>query len=506
MEKKTMKIKIACLLVFACFLLQAGISYGADVIKIMPLGDSITVGHGEIQEDAYMSGYRKPLYLALTDLGYHIDFVGSLRYGWLAQPAFDVDNEGHGGYSDDQAASNVYKWVQANPPDFILLHIGTNELDTSPDAVQTILNEIDRYERDYSHPITVLLALIINRAPYSAETTQFNNNVKAMAQARIASGDKIVIVDMESALNYSTDMWDTLHPNEQGYAKMANVWFNALKQILPNSDPHISASPASMDFGSRQVNTPAAQTFTIRNVGGSVLQINTLALDGPGKESFFVENDHCSGQSLPGSGTCQVDIIFSPVVSGTQNASLKISSNDADQPVTTIALGGSGFLASGNNYPSRPRLMSPPSGESITGASVILSWWNSSDPDGDPIHYRVYICPNENFAGCEPIQLGGTSAIGYSWMVMAAGGFAFFGMIWGRRKKALLLLIGVLLAGSSFLVSCGGGGGSGGGDPSTSSSYQVNNLTPGTKYHWKIMAIDSGLLANESEKRNFSTD
>ncbi len=32
------------------------------------------------------------------------------------------------------------------------------------------------------------------------------------------------------------DMWDSLHPAENGYSKMADVWFSALMEILPQAD------------------------------------------------------------------------------------------------------------------------------------------------------------------------------------------------------------------------------------------------------------------------------
>ena len=81
--------------------------------------------------------------------------------------------------------------------------------------------------------IVVVLARIINQMTYDPNTTIFNNNVQAMAEARIAAGDKIIIVDQESALNYPTDMWDTWHPKNTGYNKMAGVWLNALADLLP---------------------------------------------------------------------------------------------------------------------------------------------------------------------------------------------------------------------------------------------------------------------------------
>ena len=83
-------------------------------------------------------------------------------------------------------------------------------LDSSPDDVSDILDEIDRYSKD----VTVILARIISRADGQAElNSQFNNNVAAMANARISRGDKIIIVDMENALTYPDDLSDNLHRN-----------------------------------------------------------------------------------------------------------------------------------------------------------------------------------------------------------------------------------------------------------------------------------------------------
>jgi lysophospholipase L1-like esterase len=199
-------------------------------IRIMPLGDSITYGYTDGSLNNKMTvGYRQKLYLDLISLGYNIDFVGSLISGESVSPAFDCDHEGWPGYTDDQVADKIYKWLDANPPDIVLLHIGTNALDTNPADVEQILNEIDRY----SENVIVILAKIINRKIYDPKTTTFNSNVEKMALKRIANGHKILIVDQENALNYNTDMADNLHPNEFGYKKMADVWLDSLLTILP---------------------------------------------------------------------------------------------------------------------------------------------------------------------------------------------------------------------------------------------------------------------------------
>jgi len=217
------------------------------VVKIMPCGDSITYDNhsNDTRPSSERTSYRSHLWYALQAGGYDVDFVGSVVAGEAITPAFDPDNEGHPGWTDDQIESNIYNWLIATPADIVLLHIGTNALSSDPDQVEGILDEIDRYEAFSGNNVTVLLARIINRMTYSSTTTDFNDNVEAMALLRITAGDDIVMVDMEdgAGINYSTDMIDSLHPTngiDGGYNKMADLWYSHLVLVLgPNC-------PASM--------------------------------------------------------------------------------------------------------------------------------------------------------------------------------------------------------------------------------------------------------------------
>ena len=216
-----------------------------EPVKIMPLGNSITRGFGsgdQPENYPYNVSYRRPLYQSLIAGNHYFNFVGSQYHGWAdSGPAFDYNHEGHGGKTDDWIAARVYDFLTNNPADVVLLHIGTNGLDSSPDDVALILDEIDRYDT----AVTVILARIIDQQPNDPLVTQFNDNVEAMAQTRIANGDNIIIVDQQSALDYGSDMYDQKHPNESGYAKMADVWFNALSAFLPVCDgPNIVSEPA----------------------------------------------------------------------------------------------------------------------------------------------------------------------------------------------------------------------------------------------------------------------
>ena len=225
-------------------------------MRIMPLGDSITRGAPSgVDDPDYMVSYRKALWELLVVDGYEVDFVGSLNNGSAAFGDVDLaDHEGHGGWTADEivngrpGSGKLEDWLTAERPHIVLLHIGTNGLERSPDDVEDILDVIDNYEGNFNETVWVLLARIINQVTYSQKTTDFNDNVEAMALGRInnpdnlAYPDKIILVDIEDGANINYDlvtdnppgdMWDNIHPYETGYEKMADVWFSGLQEILP---------------------------------------------------------------------------------------------------------------------------------------------------------------------------------------------------------------------------------------------------------------------------------
>lgn len=228
---------------------------GAQVIRIMPLGDSITKGSNsgaDPDTDPYQVSYRKALWDKLLETGYVVDFVGSLNSGSMVFGDSDpADHEGHGGWCADGCSPNdirdhVYDFLRNRPADVVLLHIGTNDIEAghaTSSEVSGILDEIYRYGNDYGREVWVVLALIIEQAAPCGEKctaiTNFNNGVNTMAQQRIQNGDKLIVVDMQggAGIDYriypAGDMWDRLHPYATGYTKMAGVWFAALQDILP---------------------------------------------------------------------------------------------------------------------------------------------------------------------------------------------------------------------------------------------------------------------------------
>ena len=223
MKMRTYFITLMCALYMILIILDS--EAGADN-KIMPLGDSITWDDrsNDTRTDGERIAYRYRLWQLLTEAGYDFDFVGSQSTGFDIFP--DAENEGHPGWTDDQIAASVYGFLERNPAEIILLHIGTNGLNSDPTGVKNILDEIDRYEFDYTKKITVILARIINWVPPNATVTEYNDNVEDMARLRVndpddpAYPDRIIFgpdVDMEdgAGIEYRLltdsppgDMWD----------------------------------------------------------------------------------------------------------------------------------------------------------------------------------------------------------------------------------------------------------------------------------------------------------
>jgi len=220
---------------------------GCGVVRIMPLGDSIT----------RHVGFRPGLYTSLVDSGMDIDFVGGVVDACDPNCGYDPDSEGHSGYTATQIASNVTTWLNQHPADVVTLHIGTN-VDSSfpyPDVTQVgqLLDQI----KSFDPTIPVVLARIINKArtSYTTDLSDYNQALQNLADARIAAGDRILVVDQENdaGLDYSGgtadfDAGDDLHPNASGNAKMVPVWFQGLNRFMPacvSVSPQVISTPVT---------------------------------------------------------------------------------------------------------------------------------------------------------------------------------------------------------------------------------------------------------------------
>ncbi|MBD3420276.1 MAG: PKD domain-containing protein [Chitinivibrionales bacterium] len=239
----------------------------SNEIRIMALGNSITEGAAG---GAYSAGYRRPLYLQLTQAGYDVNFVGSQSRGTIDD--FDKDHEGHGGWYIDgdnwgqgqELVRHAYNWLVANPAKIVLLHIGTNDIGTGQSIsgmiveMERLLDSIDRYENDYGVLIQVFLAQITSCSEQwrADSVAKFNDSLARLAQQRIAAGDMLTLVDVGGALAYPDDLWDGVHPNQFGYDKIAAIWYTAVDAYLcslPANRPPAIAAPTDKTIDEGQL-------------------------------------------------------------------------------------------------------------------------------------------------------------------------------------------------------------------------------------------------------------
>lgn len=211
----------------------------------MPLGASIA--YGWLSTDG--NGYREDL-LGLLSRGGNTDvtYVGSRHNGTMANNAV----EGWPGYRIDQVWSKAKLSVPVERPNLVLLNAGTNDCAQNWNLVnttkQSTVNKhftaspaddigtrmrllVDDLFTWAPNTTVIMSTLIINLRPaINSRVDNANVQYNAVAAALQAEGKRVVIADMSATAggpNAST-MADHTHPNDVGYALMADKWYEAM--------------------------------------------------------------------------------------------------------------------------------------------------------------------------------------------------------------------------------------------------------------------------------------
>jgi len=226
-----------CLLAgfLAAFVWQAPqTAQAADLGKLMPMGDSITLGV------PVAGGYRDPLYTLLTNRADTFTLVGSQTgYSTAALTAAgQTHHEGHSGYVITNGTGrtgldeNLAGWIGtgAENPDKILLMIGSNDINLGYDMTNapTRLSNLISHMYGYRTNVKLYVASIIPMVGHEPDVQAFNAAIPGIAASHRALGHDVVYVPMYESLNISTDLADGLHPNALGYLHMAQAWDTAL--------------------------------------------------------------------------------------------------------------------------------------------------------------------------------------------------------------------------------------------------------------------------------------
>ena len=246
------------------------------LLRILPLGDSITRGSYLAQANGKATGlpnpqgggWRKALQDKLRAAGVAYDFVGELNYAafgrdGVVDPMFDPDHHGLAGFSNariltggvvptptDVLAARGIKEIKVHgivdvlkkyQPDMILLMSGANGFDAP--ARDKLIRTIGETSTAHLFVATILP----QKAPRAGweKVDDYNASLPLIVAAQQAAGKCITLVDMHAAITTDDLLSDGVHPNQTGMEKMAAKWFAALttspkeppSPLLPRPSP-----------------------------------------------------------------------------------------------------------------------------------------------------------------------------------------------------------------------------------------------------------------------------
>jgi lysophospholipase L1-like esterase len=214
-------------------------------LKVMPLGDSITLGVN--------GGYRNTLFSSMVAAGCGLNFVGSQsdQYAQIT----DKDHEGHPGFTISDIAQSVTGWLTSAQPDYVTLMIGTNDIawwtaETAAQIADRHAQLVDQIlaARPNAWVVVGSIPPITSQiiAPQNIDRAQlgrdFNAAVKVRMAAMEAAGKRVRFADVNSVLTVA-DLYDGVHPTQAAHARVANAFFAALLPVTSCTGPAVSCGP-----------------------------------------------------------------------------------------------------------------------------------------------------------------------------------------------------------------------------------------------------------------------
>ncbi|MFI1188194.1 FG-GAP-like repeat-containing protein [Streptomyces californicus] len=362
-------------------------------LAVMPLGDSITEGAGSTTR----SSYRAALWNKLGGHASTLDFVGSLQHGELP----DRDHEGHSGWRIDQLQANIATWLPAARPNVVLLHIGTNDMNrnyevaTAPARLGALIDQIVTAAPNMT---VIVSSLVPSTTPeVQARVAAFNARIPGLVKERRDRGYKVGFVDMASVT--AADLNDSLHPNNNGYLKMADVFYGGIAQA--QADSWITeqvdvqpAPPARGGLGDYQVDFDGDGRNDYLVVGANGSVDAWLNRDGNGNVAWSAAGQVAKG----GTGGTPDQIRFADVNGDRRSDYLVVAANGA----VTAWLNKGGDGAGGWTS----------AGQIATGVGATGDQVRFGDINGDG--YADYLLLEPNGAVSAWVNKGGTGTAGWT--------------------------------------------------------------------------------------------
>ncbi|KAL4874886.1 SGNH hydrolase-type esterase domain-containing protein [Aspergillus karnatakaensis] len=191
------------------------------LLRVMPLGASITVGY----QSNDGNGYRKYLREQLRYAGWEVDMVGSLTNGTMK----DNQNEGHFGDTIDAIESAALRSASMQP-NLILINVGTNDglqnndISDADSRIDTLITNLFTAIPN----TTIILSTLLPNTHAQRVVSRISREYRNLAGRRRSAGDRVVLAEMSYFIG-SEMLVDGTHPDNQGYKNMAAVWWAAVQ-------------------------------------------------------------------------------------------------------------------------------------------------------------------------------------------------------------------------------------------------------------------------------------
>ncbi|KAI1740741.1 hypothetical protein F4680DRAFT_447597 [Xylaria scruposa] len=199
------------------------------ILRLMPLGGSVTHGVGSFDQN----GYRKALLELLHGCGFNVCMVGSRKAGTFS----NNEHEGWRGFRIDQIETKAKISAGKLLPHIFTVNAGSNDclqgyrLAEASKRLRDLLKTLWRVSPGST---VVLSSLLVNRdEAIDLRVRNFNKQAEEMSQIKASEGKKVVFVDMHGDDGPSVEdlVDDGTHPNDAGYTKMANIWLRGIQSV-----------------------------------------------------------------------------------------------------------------------------------------------------------------------------------------------------------------------------------------------------------------------------------
>ncbi|KAK2624752.1 hypothetical protein QTJ16_005945 [Diplocarpon rosae] len=216
---------------------------GVD-LSIITIGASIAKGYGSTDGNGFRSGVKS----ILTSAGNRVTMVGTQRSGTMP----NNDHEAYEGLRIDEVTAKVKaNLATLKPsPNIAIIHLGSNDISQNyaTSTMHQRLSSLLDYICQTLPNARIVVSTLLPHTKIEDGALKYNANLRAVVNSQRQRGRHVYLADVHTPELTPGDMHDTIHPNNNGYAKMARIYAKAIQDALrdpPATVPVTRNTPSS---------------------------------------------------------------------------------------------------------------------------------------------------------------------------------------------------------------------------------------------------------------------